>query len=174
MTNILGMEGDNNRKVERFYVSVVRAVLMFGSEIWILTPRLETALKGFHYRAARRMAGMGPKHHPDGTWLYPPIGAELAMVVLEEIGIYISRFHNMVAQYIATRPIMDLCLAVERKPGMRLSRRWWEKTAMYTMGIRVGQVARRGGGGRRGREENNSRRDMESKIGVKDAVRLIC
>ena len=96
------------------------------------------------------------------------------MVVQEEIGIYISCFHNMVAQYIATRPIMYLCLAVERKPGMRLSRRWWEKTAMYTMGIRVGQVARRGGGGRRGREENNSQRDMESKIGVKDAVRLIC
>ena len=69
------------------------------------------------------MAGMRPKHQRYGTWVYKPIGAALEMVGLEEIEVYIARRHNTVARYIATRPIMDLCLAEERKPGMCLTRR---------------------------------------------------
>ena len=34
------------------------------------------------------------------------------------VRVYIVRRQNMVAHYIATRPIMDLCLAAERKPGL--------------------------------------------------------
>ena len=37
----------------------------------------------------------------------PPIGVDLAMVGLEEIGVYTARRQNTVAQYIETRPIMD-------------------------------------------------------------------
>ena len=92
-------------------VAVVQEVLMFGSKTWIPTPRLEKALGGFHYWAARKMAVMGPKIQPGGTWVYLSIGAAMKMVVLEEIGVYIAHHQNTVAQYIATRPITDLCLA---------------------------------------------------------------
>ena len=61
----------------RFYVAVVQEVLLFGYETWVLNPRLEKALEGFHHREARRMAGMGYKRQRDGTWVYPPIGAAL-------------------------------------------------------------------------------------------------
>ena len=57
------------------------------------------------------------------------------MVGLEEIGVYIARRQNTFAQYIATRPIMDLCLVAERNPGMRLSRRWWEQPSLDIIGI---------------------------------------
>ena len=87
-------------------------------------PRLEKSLKGFHHRAARRIAGMGPKRQQDRTWVYPTIGAALAIVGLQEIRVYIARRQNTVTQYIATRPIMDSCLAAEHTPGMRLSRQW--------------------------------------------------
>ena len=33
----------------------------------------------------------------------------------------------MVAQFISTRPIIDLCLEVERHPGDRVAKRWWDK-----------------------------------------------
>ena len=33
--------------------------------------------------------------------------------------------HNTVAQYIATRPLLDLCEQTTRKGGERVSRRWW-------------------------------------------------
>ena len=63
------------------------------------------------------------------------------MVGLEDIRVYIERHNNMVAQYIATRPTMDLCLEAERKPVMHLSRRWWEQPALDILGIRAGHVA---------------------------------
>ena len=115
----------DKRTVGRLYVAVVQAVLLFGSEKWVLIPRLENALEGFHHRAAQKMAVMGPKRQPNGKWVYPPIGEKLAMVGLEEIGVYIARRHNTFAQYIANHPIMDLCLLEERKPVMQLSMQWW-------------------------------------------------
>ena len=54
----------------------------FGFETWVLTSRLEKSLEGFHHRAAPPMESMVPKHQRDGTWVYPPIGAALAMVEL--------------------------------------------------------------------------------------------
>ena len=56
--------------------------------------------------------------------MYPPIGSALEMVGMEEIGVYISCHQNTVAQYTATHPIMDLCLAAERSLGIFLSRQW--------------------------------------------------
>ena len=105
-------------------MAVVQAVLLLGSKTCVLTPRLEKALMGFHHWAAQQMAGMGLKYQPVGTWVYPPIEASLTIVGLEDIGVYIARHQNTVAQYIATHYIMDFCLAAEQKLGMRLSRRW--------------------------------------------------
>ena len=117
---------------------MVQAVLLLGSETWVLTPWYGKTLAEFHHHAARRMAGMGPKRHLEGTWVYLLIGVALTMVGLEEIGVYIARRQNMVAQYIATRPIIDLCLAEERNPGMRLFKRCWEQLALNIMSIRAG------------------------------------
>ena len=64
-------------------MAVVQAVLMFGSETWVLTPRLDKPLEGFHHRVVRRMAGMGPKRQQYGKRVYTPIGAVLATVRLE-------------------------------------------------------------------------------------------
>ena len=76
--------------VGRFYVAVEQEVLLFGSETMVLNPRLDKSLKGFYHRAARQMEVMGPNYHPDGIRVYPPIRAALAMLVLEEIGVYIT------------------------------------------------------------------------------------
>ena len=45
----------------------------------------------------------------------------------EEIVVYITRRKNMVAQYIVTRPILDLCEKSVQSPGAWVSWRWWEK-----------------------------------------------
>ena len=98
--------------------------MLFRSETWVLTPWLEKSLQGFHHWAAWRMAGMFPKHKPERMWVYPPIGLALAMAGLEDIKVYISRCQNTVARYIATCPTIDLCLAADWMPVMRLSRQW--------------------------------------------------
>ena len=49
LEKILVRKVADNRKEGRFYVEVVQAVFLFGSKTWILTPRLEKALVGFHH-----------------------------------------------------------------------------------------------------------------------------
>ena len=71
---ILGREGLDRRTVGMFYVAVVQAVIIFESETWVLTPRLEKALEGFHHWGVRQMAGMVPKFQYDGMWVYATIG----------------------------------------------------------------------------------------------------
>ena len=151
-------------------MAVVQSVLLFGSETWVMTPRLDKYLEGFHHRAARQIAGMGPKCQRDGTWVYPLIGAALAMVGLEEIRVYIARLQNMVAKYIATCPIMGLCVAVEQKPVIRLSRKWWDQPAMDILGIRVRHAEAEGGGGRRGQE---NQRERDSRLGEDEGEGMI-
>ena len=69
------------------------------------------------------MAVMGPKRQQDGTWVYPPIGAALATVGMDYIGVYIAHRQNMVTQYIVNNPIIELCLVAEHNPLLHLSRR---------------------------------------------------
>ena len=83
---------------------------------------------------------MGPKRQQDWTLVYTPIGAVLETVRLEKIGVYIATRQNKVVQYIATHNIMEFCLVGERKPVLRLSRRWWEQPALDILGIRVGHA----------------------------------
>ena len=130
LAKILGREGVDGRMAGKFYVAVGQAVLLFGSETWVLTSRLEKSLNCFHFQAMRHMSGMGPKRQQDGVWVFTPIGEALVTVGLEDIGVYITLFHNTVAQYIVPCPIMDLYLAEERKPVLRLSRQWWEQPAL--------------------------------------------
>ena len=118
MVKILGREGAEKRTAGKLYVVVVQAVLLFGSETWMVTPCLEKALVGFHHRAAQRMAGMGTEYQLNRTWVYPPIGAALVTVGLEDNGVYIAHHQTTVAQYIVTCPIMDFCLAADWRPGM--------------------------------------------------------
>ena len=65
----------------------------------------------------------------------------LAEAAIEEAGFepmetYIWRRHNTSAQYIATRTILDLCKAAERKREDRVGKRWWEQVIIDLSGAR--------------------------------------
>ena len=62
-------------------------------------------------------------------------------VGFEEIGDYILNIQNMVAQYIATRPIMDLCEKKVRRPGDSIFRRLWEEEGIDLASVRVQAAA---------------------------------
>ena len=58
-------------------------------------------------------------------WVYLLMEDAIAKAVLQELEIYVSLHHTTVAQFIATRTIMDLFLAVELRLGPRVSKWWW-------------------------------------------------
>ena len=52
LTRILGWEGSNMRVLGTYPKAVVQAVLLFGSEMWVMTPRMRRALGGFQNMVA--------------------------------------------------------------------------------------------------------------------------
>merc|ERR1711906_15227 len=53
-----------------FYQAVVAAVLLYGSESWVLPEAQLRALEGFHVECARRLTGLRPRK-VKGKWVYP-------------------------------------------------------------------------------------------------------
>ena len=110
-----------------FFKAVVQAVLLFGAETWVLTPRMEGALDIFQYKATCRITGRQPRRRGDRRWVYPSLKEAMREAGLEGIRKSTTRRQNTVAQYIATRPILDLCEQATQRLGERVSRRWWEQ-----------------------------------------------
>ena len=54
----------------------------------------------------------------------------------EEIGFYITRRKNTVAQYIATQPIMDLCERYVQRLGAWVSRQCWYQEGIHMEGVK--------------------------------------
>ena len=49
---------------------------------------------------------------------------------LTDIRSSIQRRQNTVAQYIATRPLLDICEGARQREGARVTFRWWEKSGI--------------------------------------------
>ena len=65
---------------------------------------------------------------------------------------YDLRRHNIVAQYIATQPIMDLCKYTKRRTWKKVCKSWWDQEGMYLMGALVAAAAAEDEGRAKGRE----------------------
>ena len=113
---ILGREGVYKRTAARFYVAVVKSVLLFGYNTWVLTPRLEKALAGFHHQAAWRMAAMVPKRQLDGRGFTHPLERHCKWCYWRRLGSMFpttrTRSHNKL------RPVL-LWTCVWQRSGIR-------------------------------------------------------
>ena len=88
---------------------MVQQVLMFGAETWVVSLIMERALSAFIHGAARRITGRQPRRGRDGKWSYPSLEGDMKEAGLTDVRTSINRRQNTVAQYIATRPLLDLC-----------------------------------------------------------------
>ena len=119
-----------------FYKAVSQAVLLFRAETWVLTPRMEQALDNFQHSVARRLTGRQMRRRGDGRWAYPPLEEAMVETCLEGILNYVTRKQNTIVQYIATRPILDLCERSTWWPGARVAQRWWEQAGIDLEGAK--------------------------------------
>ena len=67
LSRILIREGADPKVSGHFYKAVSQAVLLFGAEMWVLTPRMERALDSFHHRVARWITGRQSRRRGDGS-----------------------------------------------------------------------------------------------------------
>ena len=110
-----------------FYTAMVQSVLPYGSESWVMSPQIGKALDGFHHQMIRRRTGRMPHQNLERTWAHPSLEEEMLETGMQEVENYVACHHNTITKFIATGPIMDLCLAAAWHPGSRVSKRWWEQ-----------------------------------------------
>ena len=60
LAKLLVREGEDRRTGGRFYVVEEQAVILFGSETWVMNSWMDKALEGFHHREVRRMVAWSP------------------------------------------------------------------------------------------------------------------
>ena len=53
----MSREGVDARTLGRIFVAVVQEVVIYRSDMWLMTPRIGRVLGGFHHRVAHRMTG---------------------------------------------------------------------------------------------------------------------
>ena len=108
MSRILSREGAAPWVSGLFFKSVIQEVLLLGDETFVVTPRMGKTLGGFHTQVSRRLTGQLLRRTTDRKWRYTLSAAareEAGFLTMEE---YVRRHHNTVAQYIATRSLLDL------------------------------------------------------------------
>ena len=57
----------DNQFSETFYKAEVQAVLMFGLELWVLLPEMESTVEGTHIGFLKHITGKRAHKNPDGT-----------------------------------------------------------------------------------------------------------
>ena len=136
-----GTGGGQSEGLWDFFKAVVHAVLVFGSEMWVPTPRMGQALGSFQHRVVRQIMGRQPRRRKEGGWEYTPRASEMEEVGFKEIRVYILKRQNTHAQYIAMQPILNLCKRLVRTLEAWVSRRWWEQEGIDLEGARKPVVA---------------------------------
>ena len=74
------------------YLAVVQTVLIFGSEIWVMSPRIWRTQRVFCQRVIFRLIERQPIRQADKIWYYPPLVAAIEETGLEYVETYVARF----------------------------------------------------------------------------------
>ena len=70
LSRVMSREGEDPKVSGHFYTAVLQAVLLFGAETWLLTPRMEWDLDSFQHRVARRLTRRLLMRRGGGSWDY--------------------------------------------------------------------------------------------------------
>jgi hypothetical protein len=112
----------------KFYLAVVQAILLYGSETWVISPQAMAQLEGFHIRASWQMARRHkPRWGPWKEWVYPKSEDVLTECGMKMIAEYVQIRQQTIAVYVATRPILQECRQGEQQRGAVPHRWWWEQ-----------------------------------------------
>ena len=109
------------------YMSLAQSVILYVSDSWVVVGVMLKVLEGFHHWAARQIMVMMEKCVADSKWEYPLVVVAIEAALLHPIQEYIHRQQVNIAEQVAFRPIYELCIEAERRPGMiQMIRLWYQ------------------------------------------------
>jgi hypothetical protein len=97
---ILSKEGANPKVMATVFKTVMQAMLLYGSESWVLSLTMGKKLHSFHQRWAQYITGQHIlRQNPDKSWTCPSSSSVLLKAGLWSIQEYIQRRHSTVKKY---------------------------------------------------------------------------
>jgi hypothetical protein len=111
-----------------FYKSVAQTVLLFGSETWVVTPRMMNTLESFHRQVSCRIAGRSPVYlRREEQWSYPFCGDAYEKTGMHTGEECITHRRNIIVDYVASHHSFTLCCEANYKGWGVQHQKWWEQ-----------------------------------------------
>ena len=129
IARILKREGANAKTMAKFYMAIVQAVLLYGSDSWTISKGNWRRLESFHKQALRHMSGKHIQKNQDGTWSYPNHAALEKKCGLFDIKTYIKRRRGTLRKYLEEYRPELLERAMNTQPPARNANKvlWWKQ-----------------------------------------------
>ena len=128
VSRILARDGSNTKMMGLFYKTIVQSVLLYGSETWVLTRKMLTALESFHHHCARAITRRFIHQNADGTWTHPNTSETLQAASLFPITEYIRRRRETILPYANSRWIYRQCQQSNPLASNANQLVWWRPT----------------------------------------------
>ena len=102
-------EGEEPRVLAMFYRAVAQAVLLFGSETWVLLEEMKKKLEGTNTGFLIQITRKRARRVADGTWETPWAELVQEVAVTQLAMTYIGRRQETVSQWVDLGPLFELC-----------------------------------------------------------------
>ena len=123
---VLSVQTTDPRVRGYFYKAILQAVLLYGSESWVISEIKLKQLRSFHHRVARYITGRHIKQLADGTYECPPTEEVLETAGLYPLETYIERRKNTIWTAIKNRPIIERCKNSTALSTTGRRTTWWD------------------------------------------------
>ena len=93
-----------------FHRAVVQAVLFFRLDLWDMSAAMYITVEGTHTGFLQQIMGNREIQNPDREWVKPVVGEVLGSAGMQSVTLYIGYSHGTLSQWVALRPIFDVCV----------------------------------------------------------------
>ena len=116
--------------LESLYRAVVQAILLYGSEKWVLLESTEKRIEGEHTEFLQMITWKRAKQLEDGTWETPGAEGIQEAAGTQSARIYIEKRQATLSQWVVLRPLFEVCARETGYEGWGRSRKvWWRQEA---------------------------------------------
>ena len=113
-----------------FYRAVVRAILLYGSETWVLSAAMERNTERVHTGFLLQITGKQARQLRDGTRETPDAEGVREAAGMQSARTYIGIQQATMAQWVALRPLFEVCARETLyKGGGHKRDAWWRQEA---------------------------------------------
>ena len=110
------------------YRAVVQEILLYGSETWIILVAMEKKVEGEHTRYLRHITGKQVRQIVDKTWETTVEEVAREAAGMQSVMNYIVRPQATVEQWVALRPIFEVCEGDKGyEGGEHRMEAWWSQ-----------------------------------------------